>query len=240
MVRSFRPEIDLGRMAREMTGISLGRYALVLAALGLGLNVTLSIVPLFREMLERASVLAANGFNEMFHYHAGLEKSGKTEDSKKIKEFVDGYVGPDGQWVPFGMSQTAVLYIVTLVLAGNGLGQSLGKLVHAGLSPDAERLQQLGTVLTWMMLLANGMFLWALLQRRLLGRRGPAGAATEQTVATFWRAARDPELVVVCRPDRGEVRVEPVEEARSAEPIDETRRALVETIAKRPGFRPAP
>src|SRR5262249_42866205 len=35
MVRSFRPEIDLGRMAREMTGISLGRYALVLAALGL-------------------------------------------------------------------------------------------------------------------------------------------------------------------------------------------------------------
>lgn len=213
VVRFFWPQIDLGRIASEMTGISLGRFALVLGALGLGLNVTLSVVPLFREMLERASLLAANGFNELVHHHAAQEKAGQTEDAAKFKMFLEGFSGADGQWQPFGSSQVAILYLATMVMAGNGLNQTVGKLVHAGLSPDDPVLRQLGTVLSWMGLIANCKFLTTYAGRRLL-RRARSGNATEHTVATYWRAAREPGLVVVCWPEHGEVRVETPEDAR--------------------------
>nr|MDQ3624086.1 hypothetical protein [Verrucomicrobiota bacterium] len=203
VVRFFSPRWDLAAGAQEWAGWDLGRYALLLAALALGMNVCLSIAPLFREMVERCSILAAVDFNRAW---LDQKSAAAQPGSEKAVFGFESYVGARGEWVHFGFAQVFHLYAVAMFLALNGFTQAVDKLSQAGVYPaDAMPFGMPGTVVdvfSGMLLVGNAAFLIAVataFARKLTGApdhtMGSAG-----TVEAMAAAAENQELLVATEP----------------------------------------
>lgn len=91
------PDIELQRIAAALDLPQSGRFALFTLALGLGLNVVVFTVPLFREMLERASQLAASDFTTIVRAMRDKEKPGddpgEGDDGTSIERAPDATTG---------------------------------------------------------------------------------------------------------------------------------------------------
>lgn len=218
VVRFFRPEINLAGYADALRPYDPRRYALLLASLAIGYNVLLNVLPLYREMLERASIGAAGGFELLLKKRDERISAGTPVDEQH-EEFIKNHFNEKGEWRQYGPTQRLPILMVVLTLAISGLTQTIEKLTDADLAAPDPRLATFIRIVAWFMLVVNIWFLWVFTKSRVevwLGKQRIA----ERTLETVWRSVREPDLIVTFRHDRG---VEPAD-AWDADPDRRPRR----------------
>ena len=123
-------------------------YAFAIFSLGVGLNIAIFTVPMFREMVERATLNEAADFTEgveVLYRQQDLQRDPiekfevspmalKLTSEKRIKEHFDS----TGKWLAFQQGQVFTIYIVTLYLLGKTGLQMLSKSLQMNLVENFE------------------------------------------------------------------------------------------------------
>ncbi|WP_372366898.1 hypothetical protein [Candidatus Uabimicrobium sp. HlEnr_7] len=208
------------------TSPSTSSYAFTIFSLGIGLNIALFTIPMFREMLEKASLNEAAGFSEYveaFYRSENKERKAiekidvspvakKLTSQKRINEHFDS----NGKWLSFQQAQTFTIYVVTLYLLAKTFLQMLGKSVEMNLVSDFKIFSYIS--LNESVLLLSG-FCWitsAIFLFGLLGYWANRLNKNEEEIANtnteiLWKISDNSQMELYCYPKKSMPALEIIE-----------------------------
>jgi len=218
--------IDIDNISNDIQTLLLGKYVLLFISLGLGLNIILFSVPLFRETLESTTVDSCANFTDKvrtweqtwedtkdqegpedfavyrqeFQKYANEEYEALQLSSKQrtATNLMSAYLGKKGQWMSFQDTQLASLWVVVLVFGLGVFGQTVGKAIHMGVVDGAVMASKGWSIKQWVQF-SLGFTLWT--QIALFFYAHPVKRLAElgyNNAKAFWLSTRDPELRLLC------------------------------------------
>ncbi|BBM85627.1 hypothetical protein [Candidatus Uabimicrobium amorphum] len=202
------------------TTAQTSNYAFAIFSLGIGLNIALFTVPMFREMVEKATLNEASHFTEaveVFYRQQDSERQPiekfeispvalKLTSEKRIKEHFDS----TGKWLAFQQGQIFTIYAVTLYLLGKTFLQMLDKSAQMGLTGDFTIFSYLTLhdtihLLSGFCWITSFVFLVGILgywAKRFNDKNGEEEEVTDTNTEILWQIHGNTQAELLCYPKK--------------------------------------